>query len=119
MTAQGKYRAMAFASLLFGAGLLFFIFEWRYMWFVQGSAVLVLRIGFAVGLAVIVSIWTWYPSRILMVVAALGAVCFPIAVRLSDAFTGLLFWALVVVAIVVLDAAVRFRKKFVDFSGRS
>jgi hypothetical protein len=110
---------MAFASLLFGAGLLFFLFEWRYMWFVQGSAVLVLRVGFAIGLGVIISIWTWYPSRILMVIAALCAVCFPIAARLSDALSGLLFWTLVVAAVVVLDAAVRFRRKFIDFSGRS
>lgn len=74
--------------------LLFFVFEYQYMWHVKHVQFLILRGGFAVGTVTLIALWVFFPSY--WAVAAIGVLvlAFPVfvpdvpSIKLSLAFVG-------------------------------
>jgi hypothetical protein len=62
-------------------GVLWFLFEVRYMWYVKSDDFYFLRIGFFIGVVAIISLWTLYPSRLLVALIGACTFAFPPALR--------------------------------------
>lgn len=79
----------AFAALAAVALVaIWFVFELRYMWYVDAERFRFLRLGFISGVGLIVLLWAFYPSRILVGLVAIAIFVFPPALR-SDQFVSL------------------------------
>ena len=76
-----RYRLRVITvSILFEAIALavsWLIFEMRYMWYVKSDDFEFLRNGFAGGAAIIVLLWLFYPSRILVGLTGMAIFVFP------------------------------------------
>jgi len=90
---------------LVALGAMWFVFELRYMWFVNDSDFYFLRIGFGIAVVTIIALWIWSPSRILVPLIGFVALAFPPLLRggqfvaLDGTFT---LWLLVPLLLLVV-----------------
>ncbi|WP_460458039.1 hypothetical protein [Arenimonas alkanexedens] len=66
---------LAFAAIAFCVSV--FLFEMRYVWFVDKSELATLRVGYAIFALVIIGLWAFLPSRALVFSVAIAALLFP------------------------------------------
>lgn len=76
---------IAFAILAIMALVVsWFVFEVRYMWFVDIDNFRFLRVGFLVGIGLIIASWAIYPSRLFVAAAGISLFLFPPILRSSQ-----------------------------------
>lgn len=87
MTASGRSTTLwiAFAILAIVALVAsWFVFEVRYMWFVDVENFRFLRVGFLVGIGLIIVSWAAYPSRLFVAATGTSLFLFPPILRSSQ-----------------------------------
>lgn len=94
------------ALLLLGGlslGMLFLVFEYKYMWYVDHDQFEALRYGFLVGIASIVLLWVFFPNPWAVAVAGLLTLMFPVIFKIGRS-TSLSSWtpAYIVVGVLCL-----------------
>lgn len=77
-------RAFHLGGLLLLAGLslgvMFFVFEFHYMWYLKPSQAWMLRAGFAVGMIALTALWTFFPSYWAVATVSVIVFLFPVFV---------------------------------------
>ena len=63
-------------------GVMLFVFEFHYMWFLRPSQAWALRVGFAVGVVSLIALWAFFPSYWAVIVV--GAIIFAFPVFAPD-----------------------------------
>lgn len=84
MTKSRRVTALwAAFALLAAIALLasWFVFEVRYMWLVDIDNFRFLRVGFLVGIGMIIASWAIYPSRLFVAAAGISLFLFPPVLR--------------------------------------
>ena len=108
-----------FVIAILGLVLHFFIFEMRYMWYVNQGDFRLLRGGYIAFVVVIAALWAFYPSRVLVAIVGLLALFFPHLYYAPDARPLLgreidlptVIFALLGVALLVAATELRRRRK--------
>jgi len=62
----------------------FFVFAFRYMWYVKSDAAVFLLAGYAICMLLIILLWIFKPSPILVGIVGLAAFAFPPLLRSDD-----------------------------------
>lgn len=90
----------------------YFIFQMRYGWYSTGDNFSFLVTGYVIGLLVMVALWMCYPSRIAVVVVAIGMLGFPALLR-PDVFAkpdiGFVTYAVIPLTLLVFATYLRSR----------
>lgn len=75
-------RAVQVGALLMLSGLslvlLSFVFEYKYMWYVDHAQALTLRGGFLMGTVIVVGLWTFFPNYLAVATVGLLTLMFPV-----------------------------------------
>lgn len=81
-----------------------FVFETRYVWFVNEEEFTFLRYGLLLGMAIIAVLWSVHPSRVLIGLIGVGVFSFPPLLR-GEKFAAIdsafLIWVFVVVLLLI------------------
>jgi hypothetical protein len=92
-------------------GLLFFVFEYQYMWHVKHLQYLILRGGFAAGAAIVIALWIFFPSYWAVAAAGVLILVFPVFVPdVPSMSLSLAFSATMAVAIALLIGTTALRR---------
>lgn len=117
MTKSRRFTALWAAFALFAAVALFaswFVFEVRYMWFVDVENFRFLRVGFLVGIGLIIVSWAAYPSRLFVAATGTSLFLFPPILRSSQYVPidgALLAWACGAVALLLVATELDIRAR--------
>lgn len=80
-------RTLQIGALLLLAGLslglLYFVFEYKYMWYVDQVQAATLRGGYLAGMAVLVLLWIFYPNYVAVVVVGVLTLMFPVIFKVG------------------------------------
>lgn len=77
MRGKRKYQVAAIIVSILALLATWFVFDMRYMWFVQGREYIFLRVGFLVGVGLIMLGWVFRPSRMFVGLIGMATLCFP------------------------------------------
>lgn len=103
-------QVWAAVFMIVGVVLLGLTFEFRFMWFIQGLDVWILRGGLVFGTFVLASLWIWYPSLSMSAIVVLLTATFPWWLGIDRGSSSATFWISVVFAILLADVAMLLRK---------
>ena len=111
-------RTLQIGALLLLAGVslavLFFTFEYSYMWYLEQAQAMVLRRGYLIGMVLLVLLWIFFPNYVAVVVVGVLTLMFPVILKVGR-FTELSSWtpafiALGVVCLLLLVATTALRR---------
>ena len=92
-------------------GLLFFVFEYQYMWHVKHLQYLILRGGFVTGATIVIVLWIFFPSYWAVAMVGVLILVFPVFVPdVPSISLSLVFSTTMVFAIALLIGVTALRR---------
>lgn len=101
-------------TAMVAAAVLFVLFKMRYGWYTSSSEAMFLNVGFCVGIAAILSLWVYFPTRAGVALAGISTLAFPTLLRPNvfaplDVFFAI--YAIIPIALLVVATHLRLRAR--------
>ena len=111
-----KIFILFFVTAAIAIAVHFFLFELRYVWYLNGDDFSFIRIGYGFFLIAVVLAWCFYPSRVLVSVIGAAAFAFPPLLR-GEVFASMTIGMVpfVLLSVLLLLGATELRRR--AFSG--